>query len=153
MIKTLKNIFLWPLKFLIGTLCLLAILTGLAFFFTEEIFTPIGRFLVVSEEPSSVDAIVILLGASQPDRILKAKELFDAEVASLFVFGTGFVDSSISKLKPDNLAWPSSSKRYTEALKSLGVQDSAIKLVDTSEAYDTSNEPVSYTHLTLPTKA
>jgi uncharacterized SAM-binding protein YcdF (DUF218 family) len=100
----------------------------------------ISRFLVVDQPPLSANAIVILLGTTTADRVLKANELFKNNLAPYIVFASGYVDQQSLTNAPQGFHWPSMSAPYQTALQSLGVPRSAIVEIPAQDAYDTAHE-------------
>ena len=109
--------------------------------FLPEIFmSPIGNFLKVDEQPQKTDAIVVLLGGSGPERVIRANELLEMEAAPIIAFGSGYRNMDIYEQLPENFVWPNSSTSYKLALESLGVSEEKVQVIDTSSAYDTALE-------------
>lgn len=136
----MKALLKWCIRKILLVWLVVGFFLALVYFFSESLLPPFSNFLDASEDPANTEAIVVLLGASQPDRILKAKELYSAGKAPLIIFGTGFSDSRLDSIKPDGLIWPAASMRYIIALESLGVPRESIRLVSTEGDFDTSSE-------------
>lgn len=117
-----------------------AITLVLAWRFPEKVLAPAARFLVAEDVPEKSDAIVILLGADTPERVLRALELFAANYAPRIVHGSGFVDQELMRGAPQGFFWPPPSIRERLALQSLHVPDNQLVVVDTSSAFDTQGE-------------
>ena len=97
-----------------------------------------SKFLVVQDKPQQSDAIVVMLGANTPDRVLKANELYQQGLAQRIVFGTGFVHDRSNF--PQEFRWPTPSFSYRLAFESLGFNQSNMLILNTSQAFDSSNE-------------
>lgn len=100
---------------------------------------PLATVLVVDQKPTKANAIVVLLGGESPERIAKAYSLFQAGFSDKIVFGTGFKPKSLKTNQPA-FHWISAGERYLTALKSAGVPESSLVLLNTDEAYDTAGE-------------
>jgi uncharacterized SAM-binding protein YcdF (DUF218 family) len=109
----------------------------------ERFLAPAGTLLFRDEQPEKGDAIVILLGAESPDRVLRAVELFRGGFAPRIVMGTGFVGENPAGQA--SLVWPPASLRERRALESLGVTDEQLVLIDTGTAFDTQGELMAVT--------
>ncbi len=124
----------------------LLFLFSLVAFYAVILFAPgllmphVGKFLNNSQQSTHADAIVVLLGASTPDRVLDAYTLFKNGGAPKIVFGSGFEDQELSSNQPQGFLWPKPSTHYILGFESLGVPEENIEIVDTSWAYDTSSE-------------
>ncbi len=136
----MKALLKWCIRKVFFFSLLFGFFGALIFFFSETLLPPLSGFLDASEDPAETEAIVVLLGASQPDRILKAHELYSEGLAPMILFGTGFSDQKLESLKPEGFVWPASSMRYIVALESLGVPRDSIELVNTASDYDTASE-------------
>jgi len=99
-----------------------------------------GKFLDHSQQPSHADAIVVLLGASTPERVLDAFTLYQNGGGKKIVFGSGFLDQDFETRAPEGFLWPKPSTHYLLGFESLGLAESDIEVVDTSDAFDTSSE-------------
>lgn len=100
---------------------------------------PLATVLIVDQKPTKANAIVVLLGGESPERIAKAYSLFQDGFSDKIIFGTGFKPKS-SQSKDLPFHWISGGERYQTALKSVGVPESYIVLLNTDEAFDTAGE-------------
>ena len=127
-------------KFTLRILSFLMLLASFVYFLPQYTLAPFANLLVVDQEPSPSDAIVILLGSSQPDRVLKAYQLYSSGVAPRIAYGSGFVDKTTQAQVPPQLVWLRNSDLYTKALESLSVPARDIEIISGEEAYDTATE-------------
>ena len=126
--------------FTIRSLLLLLLLCSAVFFCPQYVLPPFSSVLVVDQEAVQADAVVVLLGSSQADRILKAYEIYKKGLAPIIAYGSGFVDKEIESRHPEGLIWLDNSQIYTRALNSLGVPDKDIAIIPSERAYDTAGE-------------
>ncbi|MCC6933739.1 MAG: YdcF family protein [Deltaproteobacteria bacterium] len=128
-------------KGLIKLLLLLLIASvALCIWMPEKTLRYVGKALVVNDTPRYCDAIVILLGAETPERVVKAWNLYNQQIAKRIVFGTGLYPRAIREDMPANLIWQAAGHRYFAALVSLGIAEESIILVNTENAFDTASE-------------
>lgn len=139
-------------------LALVLVLCAVFYYFPDRPLHLVGALLVTSDEPASSDGIVLLLGGDSPNRIIKAGQLYKEGIAPNVVFSSGFVDKAALEAAPPGFDWDAPSVSIVRALKSLGVPESAIRIVPAAAAFDTSHELQSiaayakkqgWTHLTL----
>jgi len=133
-----KSLLSFKLIFRLSALGL--ILLAITWLLPQYTLGPLGSFLVVDQEPIPADAIVVLLGSSHPDRILKAYELFQDNVAPKIAYVSGFIDRELQKTLPANLFWLRNSELYTRGLISLSVPESSIEVIAGDDVFDTASE-------------
>lgn len=127
---------------MIRKLILLICCCGIALvgLFPAPILGQVARFLTVDQEPIKADAIVPLLGSPQPDRIIRAYELFQEGFAPRFVFATNYLDTNAIQRGPAGLVWSQSHDVYLAALRSIGVNQEQIVMIPGNNAADTATE-------------
>lgn len=100
----------------------------------------VGKLLIKSDQPQYADAIITLLGADTPERVIKSYELLNQGIAKRIVFGSGHFPKRVRDQMPSGLIWEASGHRYQVALTSLGIPENSLLQVNTENAFDTSGE-------------
>ena len=124
-------------RYLACILCVVAVAVWFAPAYTVGLF---GKYLLVDETPQKSDAIIILLGGREPDRLLKAVRLYNDGFAPVIAFASGFLDPEILKNIPLGLEWGRSSDQNVRALRSIGYSSPNVVVIPGDGAYDTSTE-------------
>lgn len=110
------------------------------YFFPKYTLAPLGGVLVSDHKPVDANAIVVLLGDDTPNRAVKAFELFGEKHADKIVYAAGYDGKRDVSGDYPGLTWPLQYIRYHVALRSLGVPQEALTIVESPSAYDTANE-------------
>ncbi|MCC6954262.1 MAG: YdcF family protein [Deltaproteobacteria bacterium] len=108
-------------------------------FWPKTLLQPVGNYLVVDQPPIPSSAIVILLGGESAERVVKAVALYREGHSDRVVFGSGFVDRTLTNV-PQGFVWPTASSILRIALESALVNSGDIVTVNTEDAFDTSSE-------------
>src|SRR5262245_61139651 len=98
----------------------------------------VGRFLVVSEEPKSSDAIVVLAGG-EPSRAFKAVELYKAGLAPFVLLTSEPTPSIFERVKRDGIQLVPTYENYMRILEGYGVPRDRILRIE-EPAVDTAAE-------------
>lgn len=113
----------------------------LALCFPEQVLGPIGRFLVVRDEPVPSDAIIVLLGESGHERTNEAFTLYKQGIAPIMVFPESFRRAPVVPLRdPARYPREDGGKDYQRRLIKHGVPSSAIRIFKHDGVHDTSSE-------------
>ena len=103
-----------------------------------RVFSLVARSLVIDEAPQRSDALIVLLGAKNLERVRKAIDLYREGFAPLIVFGSGF--SWGDEAWGSAPRWSPAGQRYKSALEKAGVPPEHMLMVDTRSAHDTASE-------------
>ena len=105
------------------------LLIPLTFFGYEPILRSVGRFLIVSEQPETADAIVVL-GGGDPARAYQAVQLYRDHKAPQIVITTGNPPRIYEQMKRDGVHLFLSYENYLRVISGYGVPDDKILRVE-----------------------
>ncbi len=105
-----------------------AVLAAVVYGARRAVLTAIGRYLVVEDNVSAADAIVVLSG-SLPDRILEAVDLFQAHVAPRIILTREEELPGLPALRARGGALPEHHEANLAIAQQLGVPKAAVAVV------------------------
>ena len=105
-----------------------AVLSAVVYGARRSLLTAIGSYLVVEDDVSPADAIVVLSG-SLPDRILEAVDLFQAHVAPRIILTRGEELPGLAALRARGGALPELHEENLAIAQQLGVPAVAVAVM------------------------
>jgi uncharacterized SAM-binding protein YcdF (DUF218 family) len=103
---------------------------GLLYAARRPLLIAIGSFLIVQDEPTRADAIVVLSG-SIPDRILQAVDLYKAQLAPRIILTQEPPLPGLADLRARGVYLPEHHEQNRDIAQQLGVPPAAISVMST----------------------
>ena len=114
------------------------LLVPLTYYGYQPLLRTVGGFLIVSEEPRTSDAIVVLAGG-EPSRAYKAVELYKAGLAPFVLLTSEPTPTIFEKARKDGIQLVPTYENYIRVLEGYGVPRERIIRIE-EPTFDTAAE-------------